>query len=337
MRLEIVNQSESNRWNEIIFSSSNGTLYHTWEWLKILEKHSKSKLFPIIYFDSEDDTPFAAIPLFYMNKFGIKMVFSPPPGSAITLGPVLNNKGYSQHKLELIYSDFQSTIDKFIKQLSSIYTFIVTSPGLFDIRPFSWAKYKVTPVYSYKIDLSQGEETIWKHMSDRLKKNIRKAQKNGIKFMESSSMDGINYIYNSLNRRYTEQHLNLPLKQSYLQDLFRKFGGSSIRVYLAMHDENIVGASMYSMYKDKIVAHIGGARNESIDLEAIEFIRWNAITRAIRDGYKWFELFGANTRQLCDAKSQFCPILDIYFEMKRSGLVGSFAERAYLRMKKKIL
>ena len=139
-------------------SSVNGTLYHTWDWLKIVERHFSARLFPLVYFDADDDKPFGVIPLFHMKKFGLKMVFSPPPGSAITLGPVFLDKTYKQHKLELTYLDFQRTIEQFISRIGSSYTYILTSDGLLDMRPFAWDRYTVTPCYTYKIDLSEGEE-----------------------------------------------------------------------------------------------------------------------------------------------------------------------------------
>lgn len=65
------------------------------------------------------------------------------------------------------------------------------------------------------------------------------------------------------------------------------------------------------------------------------FIRWNAIRRAIDDGHKWFEMSGANTRRLCDAKSQFSPVLFAHFQMRKCDLVGSVLERTYSLLQKK--
>ncbi len=335
MRLEIFGTADAKRWDDIVNSSVNGTLYHTWDWLKIVEKHSSSKLFPLVFFDADDDKPFGAIPLFYMRKFGVKMVFSPPPGSSITLGPLLNGKGYKQHKFELAYLDFQSNMDKFIDKLGSNYTYILTSPNLLDIRPFSWAGYAVTPCYTYKIDLSQGEELVWDNMSKYLKKNIKRAKNKGISITESVDIDGLDYVYSALEKRYAKRRLNFPVQKTYLQDLLRQFGRSAIRISLAIHGGKTVGALLYTTHKDIATAWVGGVRNDLNDLEANELLHWEAIVRATRDGYRWFEIMGANTRHLCEFKARFCPALSIMFQMKKANLLGNLAEKTYMLMQKR--
>ena len=187
MRLEVFDQARSQVWNMIISQSRNGTLFHTWEWLKIVEKHCESRLIPLVFFDADDDKPFGAIPLFFMKKMGLKLVFSPPPISSITLGPALLDKEYKQHKFELAYMEFQMQIENYIKQLRANYTSIITSPGLLDVRPFSWARYTVRPSYTYKIDLSQGEKVLWSHLSSSLRPEINQTRKKGVQIIKSNT------------------------------------------------------------------------------------------------------------------------------------------------------
>lgn len=337
MKIEIIEEKDSEFWNKIVNGSINGTLYHTWEWIKIVETNSHTKLFPLVFFDRDDNKPFGAIPLFYMNKLGVKMVFSPPPGSSITLGPILIDKNYKQHKFELSYLDFQTSIEQFIKKQRTDYISIITSPGLLDVRPFIWDKFDVTPNYTYKIDLSLGEENIWKNLSDHLRKNIRKAQKNQLIVTESAKTEDVDRVYYSLKKRYDDQGLNFPVSRNYLQDLISILGNSSLIVYMAIHDQKVVGATLCSKYKDTVTALIGGARNESNYLEAMELIRWEAICRAIKQKYKWFELYGANTRRLCDSKSQFSPSVSLYFELEKKDLLGSLAKKAYFLIQNKYI
>lgn len=334
MRLDIFEENNSQKWNDIINSSVNGTLYHTWEWLRIVEKHSGSKLFPLVFFDENDEKPFAAIPLFYMKKFGVKMIFSPPPGSAITLGPVFVDKGYKQHKFELAYLDFQANVDDFIKKIGSSYTLIITSPGLLDMRPFVWAGYDVSPHYTYKIDLSQGEGAVWENMSKNLRKNIRRAQKNGLHVVEGADVDSINYVTISLKNRYASQNIKFQVREFYLKDLYKQFGHSAMRVLFAMNGDKIVGSRISITYKDTVIAFMGGVRNQLNDLESNELLHWENITKGIHDGLKWYDMTGADTRHLCEFKAGFCPGLSIYFSIKKTGLLGSLAEKAYMLKKK---
>jgi hypothetical protein len=334
MRTEVLGEADFKTWDDIVAKSVNGSLYHSWSWLKIAEKHSDSQLIPLVFFDADNNEPFGAIPLFFMKKMGIKMVFSPPPQSAIRLGPLIVDKGYKQHKLEMAYLAFQSGIDKYIKNLGSNYTLIVTNPGLLDVRPFSWAGYLVAPRYTYEIDLKSGQEAIWKNLSRSLRTNINNAPKRGINVAESQDVQHLEDLFYSLKSRYTQQHIKLPLKLEYLKDLYREFGGSAIRIFLATHDGKAVGSTTCLISKNTVIQWVGGTRTDSNNLEANELLMWHTINKAVSEGFNRFEIEGANTSHLCDAKSRYNPSPIIYFEIKKSDLSGHLAERMYLLMKK---
>lgn len=337
MGLEVFSENDSRLWDEAVDSSPFGTIYHSWKWLNLVEKHCNCQLYPLAYFDARDRRPFGLIPLFLMKKFGIKMVFSPPPGSAINLGPMIIDKEYRQHKFELTYLDFQAAVDKFIRDLGASYTYMLTSPDILDMRPFIWAKYQVTPYYTYKIDLSTGKDNIWKKLSSSLKLNIKNASRRGIKIIESQNTEDVRELHSSLKQRYAQQYLNLPLKLEYLEDLFNEFKPSAIKLYLALFEGKVVGSQFCLQYKDTSISWCGGSRTQTNQIEANELLMWFTIEKAIQDGFKWFEIEGANTRHLCDAKSRYCPEISMYFKMKKAGFIGSLAEKAYYLMQKKYL
>jgi Acetyltransferase (GNAT) domain len=330
--IEIFEQSRAKEWNDFIDSSMNGTLFHSWEWLKVIEKNTGSKLYPLVFFDAKDNRPFGVIPLFCMKKYGIKMVFSPPPGSSVMLGPVISAKGYKQHKFELAYLDFQTSIDDFISKFRANYINFITSRGLQDIRPFSWAQYRIHPAYSYRVDISKGEKAVWNNFSRTLREDINRTFSRGIKIFEpppdeSSSVD---YVYNSMKERYTQQHINLPMRKIYLQDILQTFGNSSLKIVLAEYEGKLVGATVFTMFKDTVSAWIGAARSSSNHFEVNGCIYQEVITRAIKDGYKWFDIGGANTRQLCNSKAKYGAEVTINFHINKSDLLGSLVEKAYL-------
>jgi lipid II:glycine glycyltransferase (peptidoglycan interpeptide bridge formation enzyme) len=336
MSLEVLGPSDSKLWDEIAYASGNGTLYHTWNWLKIVETNFSGKLFPLVFFD-KDKRPFAAIPLFLAEKYGLKMVFSPPPGTSITLGPILLDKGYKQSKFESFYLDFQRNLEDFIRALHANYINIITSPGLLDIRPFSWDKYRVIPSYTYKIDLQPGEKEIWGNVSSSLRNAINKTRSLGVEVIEANIDQNsiVDYVFNSLCERYRDQGLNNSLKKKYLQNIVSKFGGSQIQIFFAKYQERIVGAQITSNFKDTVTGWVGATRAESNDLEINGIIFWEIIIRSIKEGFKWLENMGANTPRLCPYKSKFCPSVAIYFEIKKHDLLGFLAEKAYFQFKKK--
>jgi lipid II:glycine glycyltransferase (peptidoglycan interpeptide bridge formation enzyme) len=330
MQLTIFEPSQAKLWDEIINHTINGTLFHSWEWLKIIEKYSDSQLIPLVFYDSDDDIPFGAIPLFFVKKMGLKLIFSPPPATGITLGPVLVKKGYKQYRFEMAYQDFANSIDEFLKKINPNYYFIITSPGLLDVRPFLWNNFDVVPSYTYKLNLTLGEENIWNNLSQSLKTNIKTGRKQGIDIIESHDIQSAEYVFASLKQRLLQQGRSMSLKLDYLKELLGKFDQSAIKTYLARYNGKIVGSDICIIYRDTTISWMGGSRNESNKIKANELLRWHEIEEAMRNGFKWFEIEGANTIQLCDSKSRFDPDISLYFMLKRNDLIGKLVEKAYL-------
>ena len=63
MEISIATEADRGQWDEIVASSAEGTLFHTWKWLKIMEKHNvkkqysrifKGKLYPLIVWEGNE-------------------------------------------------------------------------------------------------------------------------------------------------------------------------------------------------------------------------------------------------------------------------------------------
>ena len=85
MDVSIASDSDQQLWDEIVFSSDEGTLFHTWKWLKIMEKHNRKKIFfrkypgilyPLIVREREEII--GLIPIFFYNSPLLKIAASPP-------------------------------------------------------------------------------------------------------------------------------------------------------------------------------------------------------------------------------------------------------------------
>ena len=48
VEIRIAQNNDAQEWDSIVSQSPHGTLFHQWEWLKITEKHTQSKFYPLI-------------------------------------------------------------------------------------------------------------------------------------------------------------------------------------------------------------------------------------------------------------------------------------------------
>ena len=186
IELKVASDRDAEKWDNIVETSPHGTIFHKWNWLKIAEKYTKSKLYPIIGY--KGDSPIGIFPLFYFRKILLKSVFSPPPHTAMPyLGPVMTNYDeLKQDKKEMNSIEFQKRIDEFINEkLNANYVYVSLPPGLLDTRQFKWNNYQVEPEFGYIMDISKGAEYVWnKLFSRKLRQDINRAVRRGVTIEE---------------------------------------------------------------------------------------------------------------------------------------------------------
>lgn len=147
MEIEIAKEEDREEWDKLVEASPHSTIFHTWKWLKIMEKHSwmktvmkkrvKCKLYPVIGLKGE--TPIGVFPLFLYNSSLFRMVASPPSKVEVDyLGPlIVNYDKLKQNKRESLFMEFQNAVDEFIvSELKADYISVKTPPEMIDCRPF---------------------------------------------------------------------------------------------------------------------------------------------------------------------------------------------------------
>jgi len=322
---------DKEKWDDFIEKSPYGLLFHKWDFLKIVEKHSNQRLLPYGIYRGEN--LICVSPLFFKKEKELKMVFSPPPQMGIPyLGIVMSNEydTLKQNKKEGFLNVVADEIVLEIKNYAPNYIYFSTHPGFLDIRPFRWNGYAVEIYYTYIIDLNGSIENIWNGVTKQTRKDIGKTNER-IRLENNKSVD---IFYKIMVDRYREQGLNYPIiSASYLKDLIDTFK-NNISLYFAYCDDEIVGSCMVVHYKDRYITWMGGAKPKN-NIHANEHITWELIKLAKSGGYTKFELQGAGMRNLCLFKSKFNPSLEISFGLYKKDTLGKIAEWLYLNFKRK--
>jgi len=334
MEIKAVDTRYKKVWDEIVDNSQNGTICHKWEWLGIMCKHSKAKqagkssgcrLYPLMGF--VDDEAVAILPVFYY-KTAFGLAFSPPVGVGITrLGPVLKNYGNQrQRKKERILEDFIKSANRFIcTELKPSAINIKTSPGFDDPRPFIWSGYEVGPLFDYIFDLTLGEENLFSGIDKKTRQNINRGGRSGLKFSEGGKKD-IEFIWETATNRYAEQDIDFSVTLEYLQDLYEKFP-QNLKVFTVKEDGRIVNGSLDICYKDRVSLWIGNTKIENTNPTANDFLNWEIIRWACRNGYRSCENIWANDERLCAYKSKFNPVLSPYFSVEKNSFFYSLMKK----------
>jgi len=324
-------------WSKLEENLRDGTIFHTWIWLKIVEKHTKSKFYPII--GLKGSTPIGIYPLFYLKNFLFRSVFSPPPWVSVPyLGPaIVDYDKLKQDKKESVFIEFQREVDAFIKsKFKPHHTRIKSPPGLLDARPFKWTGYHVEPVYNYRIDLSKGKDYVWGQFKKHLRQNINRAKNRGF-YVEEGSKEELEWIYETIATRYEKQDRVISIPKKYLYDLYNAFYPQNMKIFVAKYNGEVVSGMVDIYYKEKVLSWLGNGKANVEGVSPNELLQWESIKYAIEHGLKHYEEMGANTERLCRYKSKYNPDLSIYFSAKKySSIIPRLAEIVYAKHKAKL-
>jgi len=325
--------SDEREWKKLEGNPQHGTIFHTWEWLKIVERHTNMELYPII--GMKDTTVVGIYPIF-LHKRLLRSVFSPPPWVAVPyLGPViLEYEKLKQDKKEFIFIEFQRSVDEFIREeMRAHYSLIKTAPGILDARPLKWNGYIVEPIYNYVIDLRKGADSIFKNFKKKLRQNINRAKRRGISVEEGSKED-LEWIYETIVTRYEEQNRKTSLSKGYLIDLFNTFHPQNMKIFVAKYNGELIGGMIDFYYKNKVTSWLGNVKSNVGGMSPNELLQWEAIKHANKCGMEYYEEIGANTERLCHYKSKYNPNLLLCFSAKKyNTFFAKFVEYAYLTVR----
>jgi hypothetical protein len=317
MEIKIASDSDEQKWDEIVGRASNGELFHTWKWLKTIEKYSTQKrggkptFYPVFLMEKEKIV--GIYPLFLFRNPFVTSCYSPPSNvDTLYLGPLFPEiDKLLPAKKQIFLHDVQITVDRFIRNdLKANYIQISTPPGFDDCRFFKWAGYETEARYTAYLDLGNGTDLIWKNLNRSTRQSIEKAKKEGVEIIEGDRED-IGFIYDLLKERN-----RIASPREFLDSVFSTFSQGYLRVLIAKVGSERLSGIITVMYKDKVTFWIGAPKCSYKGASPNELLLWEAITWSEANNFKRFEIEGADDYSLFPFKRKFNAKPVIYFQMK---------------------
>jgi hypothetical protein len=324
------------QWDRFIDDSADSTLFHKWDFLRIMERYTGYKLLP--YGIYRDDDLVAAIPLFYNKTCGLKLLYSPPPTSMVYV-PYLGLatapwiKELRPREKEEAWSFIIGELGGLVGHISPNYVTIGLLPGVGDSRPFIWNDFEAELKYTYTFDLEQPLETLWDRMEKNCKKEIREASKSPLTLERAYDADMFSDIMrNGLKKAgKTFYHRQSP---QYIKDVLQAFPGN-IRMYFLYNGDDVASAAVNYGFHGRFMGWMG---NTVVDngLSANQYMIWEFLKQAKSEGYGVYENIGADEKRLNLAKTKFNPDLTPYFQIMKRDLVYRTAKYGMAKLEKAI-
>jgi lipid II:glycine glycyltransferase (peptidoglycan interpeptide bridge formation enzyme) len=333
MALTIIPLDSTNEkaWDDVVFSSSNGTIFHTIEWLKVVQDQLDAEFLPLMFYKG---TQLVAIyPIFIQNQGIIKVALSPPSRSyMLYLGPVIADyESLKQDKKESTYIQVQQEMDKYIFKIKGCkYARIRSSPGLYDSRPLRWAGYTIDPYYTYRIDLTGGIDHVWERFDRKLRVEINKAVREGVTVRTGDKEDLV-FIHDSLFKRYIEQGIKPVNYKNFLLELYNRFYPDNLKIFVAEYKGQRIGGTINLCFKNIMYLWVGIPKTDLAGISANDLIQWEAIKWAQTNGLEYYEEMDAgDDPRLRHFKSKYNPDLVIWYSaVKHSSHLYKAGERLF--------
>jgi hypothetical protein len=318
-------------WDQFVENSPQGSLFHKWDFLKTVERHSKYQFLPYCVYSGEQLR--CIFPFFiWRDRLGLTHMHSPPSGTQIwhlgmafdpsvqALKAIAREKIFRQVTGELCWE-----IDKIAPNSVSF----CTVPNFIDVRFFVWRNFTAHLWFTCAIDLERSVDEIWASFSRRCRQGIKRVSAHSPEIQQTNDVSPMLDIW---RERFPQLGRTLVplLSDSYLKELVAAFP-QHVTVYSVTIDGRIAGATACCVLREDRYGYWIGNVNARKDLSTNEFLIWQVIQHAKSEGFKKLDL-GAPNERISEFKSKFDPVLEPYCYVEKSDALGKIARFAYPRL-----
>jgi hypothetical protein len=152
------------------------------------------------------------------------------------------------------------------------------------------AKYPAARTYfTHQLRLSSEPDKLYARFQDATKRNIRKAEREGVQVESTTSLESLRAFY-KLNCLTRKKHGLPPQPFSFFRTIYDKIilPGKG-RIYLAQAKKQIIAGAIYFDFGDQIIYKYGASDERYQSLRANNLIMWKAMEYGCRQGYKHFD------------------------------------------------
>lgn len=272
-------------WSDFVFNHPNGNIFQTPE---IYDVYYHTKHYePIALFAFEKKIMVGVLLGVIQKEYGSFLGYI-SSRCIVFGGPlVLNNqpkiidsllRNFNKNiKNKVIYSQFRN---------------------LFKLKPhtdtFKKNGFYYTPHLNIHIDLNQDLESYWKSLKSKLRQNIRKAEKNEIKFDYINTQEELFTGYQILSKVYKQANLPIPDYTLFL-NAFNLLKNKNYAAFFKAHKNGkIIGVRFVLLYKNLVYDWYAGGKKEFYKYNPNDFLPYKVIEWGIKSpDFDTFDFGGA--------------------------------------------
>ena len=270
VKTRFASSDDAAAWNDYVDSSSGHTYGHRWQWRDILRE--SFGVVPYYFLAETDGRIVGVLPTVFMKSmlFGKFLVSLPWLDYG---GPLTDNPRISSLLVDKASSLAREKNCRFFEMRA--------------IRDRLEGLVEKTDKFSFFLDLTKGEEAVWKSFNAKARNQVRKAVKLGLT-AEVGGAELINNFYRIFS--YNMRDLGTPVwPKSLFTEIFRRFGRDA-NIALVKLDNNPIAAGLIIHYRDYSGVPSASAYRKYINLCPNNLLYWEALKSACREGFHRFDM-----------------------------------------------
>jgi len=313
-------------WENAIDSISSANFFHTNVWLSFVEKQFRLKLKRVLILNSGSIE--GCLPL-YERKYGFFKIAGSP--LIAENNPYM---GFAIKEKEGIGS-FLPAFNRFLREERIDFFRASFDHSLYNDQ-FENHGYDIKEKKSFRIDLSQDEQLLWKGLGQKTRNMVRKAMKNDIVASEDLNFNMLDSYYEMSREVYARQVLPPLLEIEYYQNLYSAIIKKGYgKIFIAKNTEgDAVAGAIVLIHMDKAYYLDGASFRNHSNLGTNNLLQWVIIKSLKESGVTSYDMLGGDIPGIAKFKKSFGAINHptLYVEKSVSAMSG-FARKVYAKQK----
>lgn len=284
MKIHPLNTSDKNNYDELC--KEYGTIFQQRQWIELFPD---SEIYGL--FDKKNQI-IGGFGLQEKKFLGFRFLSNPPYTPSIGPWYITNRKSpFREAEFE---RNLISKFSEFIEAYNAGIKSVILSYEIPDVLPFIWKNFKVTPQYTYLINLDITTKEIWDGFSSDKRNLIRKAEKDQISVEKITD-------YQSVMEMLKKTYERKGIKDTYNQlnsILFDFANSTNSFAYGAYLNNKIITVAFCVFDQKKAYYLLGGHDPENKHNGAGAAVIWESIKEAKRLNLECFDFEGSMIPQI---------------------------------------
>jgi len=316
--------TEYKEWDLLVEKAQPGTIFHTSQWLEICRDVLFRDL--RIYGCFRNDELVGGCPLFVKNLKGILKVGSSTCNMTDYCGPLIKESMVPKKskKVQETHEIFHALREFLCGQgFDSIH--LVFSPGLGDIRPFTWNGWDSKVHYTNHLNL---KENVDNNISRKIRRELKSATDAGLKTRIRNNSE---IYYGLLSMVYEKQKMEPPVPREFFDRIFNMIREKSVGYMFVSETPNGEAVAAHlNLYGKKCTVTWSSALNPSFSrMGANTLLYYNEFLDLQSRNFEYMNVMAGNVPRFADFIIGFSPEVVPYYSVTLDSKKCSILKTLY--------